>query len=51
MRAHSPLLMILWGAGGGAGCGVNNPTYFTPPMGAGSRRESTNSDWLCCCFR
>ena len=34
MRAHHPLLMILMGAGGGGGCGVNNPTYFTPPMGA-----------------
>jgi len=34
VRAHHPLLMILLGAGGGAGCGVNNPTYFTPPMGA-----------------
>jgi hypothetical protein len=34
MRPHYPLLMILLGAGGGAGCGVNNPTYFTPPMGA-----------------
>jgi hypothetical protein len=34
VRAHHPLLMILLGAGGGAGCGVNNPSYFTPPMGA-----------------
>jgi hypothetical protein len=34
MRARRLLLMILWGAGGGAGCGVNNPTYFGPPMGA-----------------
>jgi hypothetical protein len=34
MRARRLLLLILWGAGGGAGCGVNNPTYFTPPMGA-----------------
>jgi hypothetical protein len=34
MRAGPLLLMILWGASGGAGCGVNNPTYFTPPMGA-----------------
>jgi hypothetical protein len=34
MRRHHPLLLILLGAGGGAGCGVNNPTYFTPPMGA-----------------
>jgi hypothetical protein len=34
MRAPHPLLMILLGAGGGGGCGVNNPTYFTPPVGA-----------------
>jgi hypothetical protein len=31
MRTRGPLLLILLGA---AGCGVNNPTYFTPPMGA-----------------
>jgi hypothetical protein len=35
MRRCRPLLLVLLGAAGGAGCnGVNNPTYFTPPMGA-----------------
>src|SRR3954465_13035102 len=34
MRARLPLLIMLAGAGGAGGCGVNNPTYFTPPMGA-----------------
>jgi hypothetical protein len=29
-----PLLAALLGLALGAGCGVNNPTYFTPPMGA-----------------
>jgi hypothetical protein len=31
VRRYRPLLLVLLGA---AGCGVNNPTYFTPPMGA-----------------
>jgi hypothetical protein len=34
LRAPRLWLLILGGAGGAAGCGVNNPTYFTPPTGA-----------------
>jgi hypothetical protein len=34
MRRRPLWLVLLCAGGGGGGCGVNNPTYYPPPMGA-----------------